>query len=344
MNSGFNSSRLGIRGTEDLGGGLAVGFWLESPLGSDDGATAMASFSRRSTVSLIGPFGELRLGRDYSPTFWNDSVTDPFGQVGPGANIMLAASNNTPGFAANVTNYARVSNSVGYFLPRGLGGFYGQLMYAFHENTKYDPGRATPPGVDANGRLAAGTVPATRAGRYWGGRLGYAAGPFDIALGYSNNTTADSFYAGTTDFVNTWNLGVQYDFGFAKLTADLSRLKYQRDYVVLPGVGAVPDIDLSGYMLGVVVPVGVGTFRLSYGRVSYDIEGSSAADPRATKVAIGYVYNLSKRTTLYAIAARVNNRNGAALPVGNPSPAFVSDAVFTPRSSTGYVLGIRHAF
>ncbi|EJL74127.1 hypothetical protein PMI12_03094, partial [Variovorax sp. CF313] len=57
-----------------------------------------------------------------------------------------------------------------------------------------------------------------------------------------------------------------------------------------------------------------------------------------------YVHNLSKRTALYATIARVSNKNGAGYTVGGP--AFYNNAagVFTPKSSTGYDFGIRHAF
>src|SRR5262245_35322345 len=72
-NSGINSSRLGVRGIEDLGGGLQAGFWLEGQLNNDVGQggsqTSGLDFRRRSTVSLLGNFGEVRLGRDYVPTF-----------------------------------------------------------------------------------------------------------------------------------------------------------------------------------------------------------------------------------------------------------------------------------
>jgi predicted porin len=84
-NSGYNSSRLGFRGVEDLGGGLQAGFWLEGQLTNDDGnAAGKLNFQRRSTVSLMGGFGEIRLGRDYTPTFWNTTVYDPFGTNGVG--------------------------------------------------------------------------------------------------------------------------------------------------------------------------------------------------------------------------------------------------------------------
>src|SRR5690606_31040405 len=106
----YASSRLGFRGTEDLGGGLSASFWLEAALDTDDGegqatnsnnqasgtGAAVAgrqglTFNRRSTVSLSGGFGEVRLGRDYVPQFWNLSVFDPFGTRGVGTNQMLGS-------------------------------------------------------------------------------------------------------------------------------------------------------------------------------------------------------------------------------------------------------------
>ena len=60
-------------------------------------------------------------------------------------------------------------------------------------------------------------------------------------------------------------------------------------------------------------------------------------------MAVGYVYNLSKRTALYATAAYLRNDDGAALNIFN-APVAVNTAVMTPRSSTGYDFGIRHAF
>ena len=54
-NSGYNSSRIGFRGTEDLGGGLAASFWLEAPITNDDGATGISTFSRRSTAATTRP-------------------------------------------------------------------------------------------------------------------------------------------------------------------------------------------------------------------------------------------------------------------------------------------------
>lgn len=328
-NSGYNSSRLGFRGTEDLGGGLAASFWLEAPIKNDDGSEGVQTFNRRSTVSLSGGFGEVRLGRDYTPTFWNNTVFDPFGTNGVGTNLIQTA-------VVDFGHPTRASNTIGYFLPPNLGGFYGQLQYGFHEKTKYDPGLATP-NVANN----------SRTGRNIAGRFGYANGPLDVAIAYGSSTIGDQFYAGTTTKLNTLNLGASYDFGPVKLFGEVSRTKNKVDYEVTPFVAAA-DVDLTGYLLGVTVPVGAGLIRASYSRVKYDFNEvqlpfePSVADPKASKLALGYVHNLSKRTALYATIARVSNKNGAALTVGGP--AFINNAVFTPKNSTGYDFGIRHAF
>ncbi|AGU48258.1 putative porin [Variovorax paradoxus B4] len=329
-NSGYNSSRLGFRGTEDLGGGLAASFWLEAPITNDDGATGVSTFNRRSTVSLSGGFGEVRLGRDYTPTFWNNTVFDPFGTNGVGTNLIQTA-------AGDFGHPTRASNTIGYFLPPNLGGFYGQLQYGFSEKTKYSPGLATPDVANNS-----------RTGRNIAGRFGYANGPLDVAVAYGSSTVGDQFYVGTTTKINTLNLGASYDFGPVKLFGEVSKSKNKVDYEVTPFLGGRPDVDLTGYLLGVTVPVGAGLIRASYSHVKYDnnapvvLFAPEAADPKANKLALGYVHNLSKRTALYATIARVSNKNGAALTVGGP--AFINNAVFTPKNSTGYDFGIRHAF
>ena len=354
--SGYNSSRLGFRGTEDLGGGLAASFWLEAPISNDDGATGVASFKRRSTVSLSGGFGEIRLGRDYTPTFWNDTVFDPFGTNGVGTNLINTANGyntaslgakDTGGFGGN-PSYDRASNSIGYFLPPNLGGFYGQVMYAFHEQTKLKSDSAALTNAFYKDNTA-------RAGRYVGGRFGYANGPLDIAVAYGSSTAGDQYQAGITNKVNTFNLGASYDFGPVKLFGEFSKARNKVDYetqqfnIVNSGNGT----DLTGYLVGVTVPVGAGLIRASYSSVKYD-ENLSVnpltpfailpADEKANKLAIGYVHNLSKRTALYATVARVSNKNGAALTTGGPAFYEAKNGVFTPKTSTGYDFGIRHAF
>jgi len=316
--SGYNSSRLGFRGNEDLGGGLAASFWLEAGLNNDTGAagggagisgttTATVLFNRRSTVSLSGGFGEVRIGRDYTPTFWNDTVFDPFGTNGVGTNQITAAH---PGDL----NYVRSSNTVGYFLPTNLGGFYGQVQYGLAEQVK-----VTGVNVSSGGRSAAG-------------RFGYANGPVDVALAYGQSTVNDVVGVSNSK-VKTANLGASYDFGVIKAFGEYSQVKTDGVTYPLPSTST----KLNGYLLGLTAPVGPGLIRASFSSDKLSIAGPN---PKANKFALGYVHNLSKRTALYATVAHVTNKNGSSTTTGG-SPTFVAG---TPSSANGYDFGIRHAF
>jgi predicted porin len=176
-------------------------------------------------VSLSGGFGEVRLGRDYTPTFWNDTVFDPFGTNGVGTNLINTANGYnttsfgaldptaTGGFGGN-TNYVRASNTIGYFLPPNLGGFYGQVMYAFSEQTKFKPTRPRDNGYYGNTARA-------RSLRRWSLRLRQRS------AGRRSRTAAAprviSFTLASTNKVNTFNLGASYDFGPVKLFGEYSR-------------------------------------------------------------------------------------------------------------------------
>jgi predicted porin len=249
-------------------------------------------------------------------------------------------------------NYVRASNSVSYFLPPSLGGFYGQAMYAFGENVKYDPGTSTP------------AVPNTaRTGRYVGGRFGYASGPLDVAAAYGSSTVGDDYYAGVTKYLNTGNIAGSYDFGPVKLFGEYSHIQLKNQFAVQPIFTPSGDATINGYMLGASVPVGPGLIRMAYSHLQANIknvavvnQGLNAPDPKADKLSLGYVHNLSKRTALYATFAYTRNKNGAALPpalppngtVGytNPTIANLANQGAGYRADTGYGydFGIRHAF
>jgi predicted porin len=196
-------SRLGFRGTEDLGGGLAASFWLESALLPDTGEMQGVPWQRRSTVSLSGrSWGEVRLGRDYTPTFWNVSQFSPFGTVGVGGSSNIIEG--WPFGIGGARTLVRVNNSVGYFLPRDLGGFYGQAMHAMPEGEE---------GL-----------------RYSGARFGYANGPLDVAAAYGHTPVKGQAY-------RTATLGGTYDFGVVKLYANYHRHKVAHDKQVNVMVG-----------------------------------------------------------------------------------------------------------
>ncbi|HVL44359.1 MAG TPA: porin [Acidovorax sp.] len=306
LTSGNNStSRLGFRGVEDLGGGLAASFWLEAQLNADNGTGGVTNtnnqaatstgggltFNRRSTVSLNGGFGEVRLGRDYTPQFWNLTVFDPFGTVGVGTTQTLNSSLGGP-------TTVRASNSIGYFLPGNLGGFYGQAQYYMGENLSNAANKK-----DGNGLAL---------------RAGYANGPINAAIAFSET----KFLTGN---IKAFNLGGQYDLGMAKIMA-----QYNQDKIS-------GGNDGKGFLIGGLVPVGAGEVRLSYSTYKIDTIGVNTPDPRTNKLALGYVHNLSKRTALYATYAHLTNKNGAAQALGGAVTGANSN-------SNGYDFGLRHSF
>lgn len=310
LTSGGNtSSRVGFRGVEDLGGGLAAGFWLEFGYNVDDGTGgstninnqpngSVAGFSpnRRSTVSLMDFWGEMRLGRDFSATYRNRDQTDPFSTNGVGASQPYVGS-------IAGTTATRVSNMVGYFLPGNLGGFFGEVQYFMGEN---DNTTGLPHVSDGNGYAA---------------RIGWGAGPFGIAV-----STGKTLYARTltTGDIPVVNVGASYDFKVVKVTAGYFHDKVDQ---FIPVTG-------TGYIVGAVVPV----FAYDQLKLSYSSYGTNAiGDPRADKFAIGYVYNFSKRTALYATFAHVSNSGF--------STVAVNGGITAPnQSSHGYDFGMKHSF
>jgi predicted porin len=209
---GLATSRFGVRGVEDLGGGLKAGFHLEAGITPDVGTADTAKFwGRRSTVSLISSWGELRLGRDYNPTALN-TFAEPFGVVGVGS-VGIFTYGQGSDLGSGATTVLRNDNAISYILP-SMGGIYGSAMVAAGEGT---PGN-----------------------KLYGARLGYAAGPIDAAVGYSRTTATVS----GTDFVQA-NIKAIYDFGFAKLNTLFDQKKFGALKQKMIMVGATAPVGVG---------------------------------------------------------------------------------------------------
>jgi len=191
--NGNNTSRLGVKGFEDLGGGLRAGFQLESGLTPDTGAQSDATrfWNRRSTLSLLGPFGELRLGRDYTVTYLGYEDYDVWSDIGLSSVGKFDSSLGTARDTA-----VRADNQIVYFTP-ALGGFYGRVGVAAGE------------GVPGKKHAAA--------------RAGYAAGPLDVSLTYGTTNVAPESGG---DVFKTFDTGASYDFGPAKLSGYVTRSRF----------------------------------------------------------------------------------------------------------------------
>lgn len=192
---GESTSRFGLRGIEDLGGGLKASFWLESQVNIDTGSTGATNFgvnrffNRRSTVSLSGPWGELRAGRDTLPSWTALSNFEVFGTVGVGSSANLYTDAAVFGSQHRV----RADNLLAYSLP-SRGGVYGSVAFSPSEGGA--------------------------AGRYRGARLGYRSGPLDVTVAYGDSEV------GTAGNVKVTVLSGAYDFGFAKLSATVKESEY----------------------------------------------------------------------------------------------------------------------
>ena len=286
--SGLSSSRLGFRGVEDLGGGLKAGFHLEGALNPDDGNASGFNFQRRSTVSLMGGFGELRLGRDKVPTQLNWDAFDPFDNTGMGANTRLSVASGIVPTGGTFGAFSRANNMISYITP-AMGGLFGQASVAAGEGTLGN--------------------------KHMGLRAGYNAGALMLAVGYGNTEVTGAIDAKETNF------GASYDLKFMKLIGFFSTLD-------------IGPASQDNWMIGATVPMGKFSLRASYA----EMDGKENIAVRdATMMALGGVYALSRRTALYATYAKISNTNtnftvatGSTLTRGN--------------DSTGYDVGIRHAF
>ena len=310
LKSGENyTSRIGLTGKEDLGGGLYAGFDLESELQADTGlggatntnnqATGAVAanglvFNRFSVVKLGGPFGELRLGRDYTSHYRNRVEVDPF------LNQGITSSQAQAGSIAGVTG-VRASNMINYVTPPTLGGFFGVVNYYLGENASN-----TANSKDGTGQSV---------------RVGYRQGPWLAAVSIGKTRYATTATIGD---ITSANAALSYNFGLLRLMGGYYRDKVER---TVPLTG-------KGYIVGITAPVfGIHEVRAAYSRYGTD----AAGNPASAKVALGYVHNLSKRTALYGNVARLTNS-------GNASAAIPGATSSANASSRGYEVGLRHLF
>jgi predicted porin len=298
------ASRIGFKGSEDLGGGLSAFYTLEMGVKIDSGQVDATGtlFNRQALVGLKGGFGSVALGRQYTP-YHNTlvQIIDPFntGYAGTAKNLF-------PHFGSNI----RTSNTVTYFSPRVQG-------------------------LDVELAYSAGEQGDSSARRQFGGAVGFVNGPLTLRLA-NNNRNGDA----ATGFVRSRNtlLGAQYKFKALTLHAGYG---IDRGPESAPlgnpnnpygGVAPTPSSDGREALLGVTVPIGQGKLMASImhkdDRTALNQDGSSWG--------IGYLHALSRRTGLYAAYAHIRNRNGAGFTVANNTDAGTGN--------TAYNLGIRHSF
>jgi predicted porin len=299
-------SRIGFKGVEDLGGGLKASFQLETGFCADSAAPATVKNSDGSTATVPNfcTGSNNFMGRQAY-----GALSGAFGQLSAGRQYSLGFVTLTTidpfgtGFAGRADNIfdqsgPRLNNSVQYTTPV-LGGF------------------------SVSGEIALGEQQGNwEANRETGAQAAYATGPIYAAASWFqvNNAFGE-------DLDKVWNIGGTYDFGVVKIHGLVQGTKSADTLTT----GTVHDaLNLLG---GVTVPLAGGSVMFDYIHHN-DKEGTGLNDSQ--QWGTGYLYPLSKRTSMYVAYAWINNREKAAFTVGN--------ATDTGTGNKAFNLGVVHNF
>ena len=317
VSSGIASgSRIGFKGTEDLGNGLSAGFVVESGFAMDTGASGQGglTFGRQSFVSLSSPLGTISAGRQYSPYYKAlRDIADPFedGLAGQAPNLMVPNR--------------RMDNSLRYASPK-LAGFSTELVYSAGE--------------------VAGDSTRKRA---LSGALNYDEGPLALSVSHFRRESASAgLHAYNTLLaarykVGNYQLHAGYAFNrgmgtvggggsstLANGATSGSGTVTSATSIITSGTIGVPGASSRDLVLGLCATFGPHSFA---GSVVEHMD-RSPANQDARQYGIAYLYSLSKRTDLYAAYARINGKNGAPFTVGN--------ATDDGKGNRAFNLGLRH--
>jgi predicted porin len=319
---GDSGSSLGIRGEENLGGGLRAKFVLESGYNTNNGSFLIDSstlFYRQAWVGLAhDTYGSLTFGRQYQPTFWAIYYTEPFRGdevLSPLAAVAVDIDRNT---LATQAASGRTSNSIMYQSPV-VGGLKLYTMYAFASTQ-------TLPVAQNIGNLFDVAVS-------WSGYGAYAA------LAYQNQHAGSEAVPGLAGAMNL--LGTErftgalaYRIGIVNLQANYT---YNRSNDAPAGSLAARMNAAHSYSLA---EVGASIQATSADTVEIAGVQRSArgVHDSAEGIEIGVDHNLSKRTQVYARAGYIKNH-------GSANVSWPAVVVTEPESSQRlFALGLLHRF
>lgn len=298
------ASRWGLRGTEDLGGGVKAVFNLENGFSPDTGNILQSGrlFGRASVVGVESPWGTVLAGRQRNTIFDLILVYDPL----PLATYGVTAHDN-----AFFTQ--RPDNSIKYSYKAGP--LSGSLLYSFGR----DALTGTPAGSQSE-------VPGnSRIGRQMGASLNYAAGPVSVAFGYDQQQGVTAATASEAD--RRYLLAGIYDIASTRTKLYAGVVRREND---VPAIDTTSHIYWVGFKQGITGQLGLAA-QLSRAT-------QSGSPNKATLLGTSLYYDLSKRTQLYLNMAYVKNDGASAQGVANSTPAVPGE------NQTGVVSGIMHRF
>lgn len=313
-----NASRLGVKGSEDLGGGLNAIFQIESAIGVDNAATS-ALANRDTYVGLSGEgFGSLVLGIKDSPYKASTRKLDAFIDT-------IADNRSLMGFGSTQASFdGRTSDSVTYTSPN-LGGVTVAVQYG------------------AKAETALGDQ---RKGSQWSLSAVYDAAPFYASVANERKSTTNASMYATQAREQAYKLGGAY-----KVEQFEADVVFERVTETAANTATTAFSDNIGHK---AVYLG-GKFNISSSdavklaftkKFNQNMDGrASRFDTSATQMSIGFDHSLSKRTAVYALFTKLNNKSAANYTLGNAGFSTGGTAPNGVGSDPSAVaLGVKHNF
>jgi len=326
-----SGSRWGLRGAEDLGGGLKAIFVLESGFSSGDGKSGQggALFGRQAYIGLRSQNGTVTLGRQYS-----------FSTEVLGANYSTGANTAAGNYAYHVNEVdqltsSRINNAV-KFASANYSGFTFGALYGFSNQA------GAFAGAPANGTVAGSS-------RTYSFGANYAHGPFSIGAAYTDikypgqaspsfSTSLANFSTGTVRELRTYGFGGRYTIGPATLWALWTNTLFSP----LSGSSTLYNAyDIGGkYALTPALSGGLG---YTYSRAS----GSFGGHWNQLNGVIDYA--LTKRTDVYLLGIyqkASGNSDGKAVQaqIGSSASSFFQPSGTGADNQVAVRVAMRHRF
>jgi len=360
-----NSSRLGVRGTESLGGGLNAIFQIESNVSGDTGNSSTSGLASRETfVGLQGAWGTFKMGKFLMPY---DDLHPIFGNVPTYTTSILSTADlwsqgTLSKFAGGFD--ARLGNSLRYDSPVWSGfNFSSQVSLrdssGFADNVGPSANPANPILGGDNGDHASEVRHA-----YVFGIAGYYNnGPIQAGLGYERNVKVRNYSViGGTLNANDWALTATaaYNFGVVRPAIVYERLNYEVPPLLATTGSNMQNLTRNLWGVTATAPVGPGAVYFAW-ILARDGAGSAPDGSRvggltkgentqSTQWELSYTYPLSKRTQVYAGYVKLQNQQNAAYTFNiNAYTINTTCTVSQPTCGSngkpqGLVLGMIHLF
>jgi predicted porin len=274
-----NSSRLGFKGSEDLGSGLKAIWQMENQLNMDNDNSSGAFSSRNRHVGLSGGFGTFIMGVQDSP----------FKSVGRSVELFPEyvgdARNLTSGGGDQAGWDQRPESSVMYSTP-SMGGFGINVLYSAENGSS----TSTPAGT---------TTTDNNDNRIYSLSGTYKGGPVSVGLGYEIHNVAPAIAGGDNE--EGLRLAVSGTFGPARVVGLYQQVK---------NLSGAANADRTTYGVGAAFTFGGSVIKAQY-YMADDLDSDTTGTSGAKMMAVGYDYNFSKTTTAYVAYAKTTNDDGA---------------------------------